>query len=82
MKKKKIIESTIIAGLIVNILLPGLGTIIFGNNETGLIQLILSLIGIILMCTAIGSIVGFLLWASMWIWALVFGVKTLCDSKK
>ena len=82
MPKKKIGESTIVAGLIVNLLLPGLGTIIFGETSIGVIQLVLSLAGIVLMATIIGLIIGCPLWIAMWIWALVVGIKALVSSRK
>jgi len=82
MPKKKIKESAIVTGLIVNIFLPGLGTIILGQNETGIIQLVLSLVGAVLMTTIIGSFIGLPLWTAMWIWALVIGIKTLNSSRK
>jgi len=82
MPKKKIGESTIVAGIIVNIFLPGLGTIIFGEKETGIIQLVLSLTGVVLVATIIGAIIGYPLWIALWIWALITGIKTLNDSRK
>jgi len=82
MPKKKTNESTVIAGLIVNLFLPGLGTIIMGKNEVGVIQLVLSLAGVFLIATIFGMIIGCPLWVAMWIWALIVGIKTLAEIRK
>ena len=82
MPKKKVKESTTIIGLIVNLFLPGLGTIIFGLTETGVIQLVLYLVGVFLMVSILGAIVGVPLMLAMWIWALVLSIKTLVKTRK
>ena len=76
-KKIKKIESAKIAGLIVNLFLPGLGTIIAGKYDIGAIQLILALIGCFISMTFVGVIIGIPLYLAMWIWALITGIKSL-----
>jgi TM2 domain-containing membrane protein YozV len=87
--KKKIIKdkpvlskSIAVIGLLVNLVAPGLGTIIIGKYDTGSVQLILSLIGLFFSITMIGSIIGIPLIAAMWLWALIFSIKSLTNIKK
>ena len=82
MKKEKTSETIALAGLIVNLFLPGLGTIILGKYDIGTIQLILALIGCFLAMTFIGTIIGIPLYLGMWIWALVTGIKELKKARK
>jgi len=70
-----------IAGLIANIFIPGLGTLIMGKYDIGTIQLILSLIGFFLSITLIGSFVGIPLLIAMWIWAIAVSIKALKKAK-
>ena len=68
-------KSIAVIGLLVNLVAPGLGTIIIGKYDIGSVQLILSLIGLFFSITKIGSIIGLPLIAAMWIWALVVSIK-------
>jgi len=47
-----------IAGLIANLILPGLCTIIIGKYGIGTVQIVLSLIGIFLLANTVGIILG------------------------
>ncbi|MEM2956281.1 MAG: hypothetical protein QW041_01770 [Candidatus Pacearchaeota archaeon] len=80
-KRKDDEKTTIIIGLIVNLFLPGLGTIIFGKYDIGIIQLVLSLVGFFISITTIGVIIGIPLIIGMWIWALVTGIIVLKKNK-
>ena len=63
-----------IAGLILNIIvLPGLGTIVAGKTKTGVIQLVLFIIGIPLALI----LIGIPLMIAMWIWALVSSIQII-----
>lgn len=62
-----------IAGFIINLFIPGLGTIIAKDNKTGLYQLILTLVSYPLMLV----LIGFITYAVAWIWALVTSIKML-----
>lgn len=64
-----------IAALIINIILPGLGTIIGKDTKKGLAQLILALVGLVLK-VALGW-VGGIICLIAWIWALVTSIKML-----
>ena len=78
---KKPDKTLAIVGLILNILvLPGLGTIIAGRTKPGVIQLVLSIVGLGLTLTIIGAIIGIPLIIAMWIWALVSGIKIVQEA--
>lgn len=91
-KQAKVNETTIIIGIILNLFFPGLGTIIFGKYDIGTIQLVLSLTGCLIFFASIplvialigflGMIIGMILYCSVWIWALVFGIKTLKEARE
>ena len=80
--KVRFLKSAAVLGIIANLFLPGLGTIIIGKYDIGSIQLILTLIGLFFLITLIGSIIGIPLIAAMWIWSLVVGIKNLRNIKK
>jgi TM2 domain-containing membrane protein YozV len=69
-----------IVGLILNIIiLPGLGTLVGGGKSrvtTGILQLVLFLIGIPLSIV----IIGIPLMIGMWIWALVTGIQMVKEA--
>lgn len=69
-------ETKNIVGLLVNLALPGLGTIIWGDSKTGIPQLVLFLVGSLL--AVIG---GALLMAGAWVWALVLGIQRITAGK-
>jgi hypothetical protein len=83
MKKNKKVDKSMnsksmaVIGLIVNLIAPGLGTIIIGRYDIGSVQLILYIIGLFFSITKIGSIIGIPLIVAMWLWALSFSVKNL-----
>lgn len=81
-KTKKTPKTITIAGLIVNLFLPGMGTIMLGKYDLGAIQLILVLIGFYLSVTGIGAFVGIPLIAAMWIWALIASIKAIKEAGK
>lgn len=58
-------------GIIVNIFLPGIGTLIVKKWIQGIIQLIIVFIASLLTFTGIGSIFGIPLLIAVWIWALI-----------
>ena len=69
-------QALAIVALILNLLLPGLGTIIGGRTRVGIIQLVLVLVSIPLM----PIIVGILLMTGVWIWALVTSIQLIQES--
>ena len=81
-KEKRPSQGIAIVGLLLNILiLPGLGSLIGGKTTAGVLQLVLSLIGLGLIFTLIGAVVGIPLLIAMWIWALVTGIQLIKESK-
>jgi hypothetical protein len=71
-------ETKNIVGLLVNLVIPGVGTIIWGDSNKGVIQLVLFLVGFFLSFI----IIGFPLLIGVWIWALVMGIKKLSTKNK
>ena len=74
-------KSTAIAGLLINLIAPGLGTIIIGKYDIGSVQLILLIIGLCFSAVA-GYAFGIPWFIAMWIWALVVSIKNLKEIKK
>ncbi len=57
--------------IIVNVFLPGVGTLIVGKVLVGIVQILLYVVAHFLIWTAILAIVGIPLAFIVWIWALV-----------
>jgi len=73
MSKKDAKLGIAIAALIVNLILPGLGSIIARRTKEGTIQLVLTIISFPLMII----LIGIPLYIGMWIWALVTSINLL-----
>lgn len=59
--------------LILNIIIPGVGTLVLGESRTGLIQLIAYVIAFLLyysVSTLFGAVT-----LAVWIWALVVSIR-------
>jgi len=56
---------------IINIFLPGAGTILIGKIGIGIVQLVLYGIAHFLMWTVIGFLFGLPLLAIVWLWGLI-----------
>lgn len=67
-----------ILAVIVNIFIPGIGTMMMGRIGTGVIQLILLGLANLMIWTFILGIIGWPLYAIVWIWAVV-GVALMDD---
>ena len=81
-KSSKIVSKRSAAiGLIANLFLPGLGTIITGKYDIATVQIILSITGLFFLITTAGVIIGVMLFLAAWIWALITGIKTLKKAK-
>lgn len=57
--------------IIVNIFIPGIGTLIIGKTGQGIAQFLLFVLAVILNFTLVGLIVGVPLAIAVWIWAIV-----------
>ena len=78
MKSKKQSKTLAIVALLINILLiPGLGSIIGGRVSTGVVQLILVIVGIALSFI----LIGIPLLIAAWIWALITGIQLVNESE-
>ena len=74
---KPIEQSTAILALVLNIIIwPGLGSLIAGEN-VGWTQGLLNLLGLVLIFTLIGMIIGIPLMIAMWVWGIVTGVQLI-----
>ncbi len=60
-----------VLGVIVNIFVPGIGTMIVGKIGQGIAQLLLYIVGWIFCFTVVGAIIGVPLCIGVWIWAIV-----------
>ena len=60
-----------IIAVIINILFPGVGSMILGRIGVGIAQLIIYLVGAVLAFTVILSVVGIPMMVVAWIWGLV-----------
>ena len=60
-----------VLAILANVVFPGVGTLIVGKTGSGIIQLILYSVGLLLTFTFIGAIVGVPLCIGVWIWGLV-----------
>jgi hypothetical protein len=56
---------------IINIFLPGVGTLLVGKILVGIIQILLAMAAAALGATVIGWIIGGPLYFIVWIWALI-----------
>ena len=60
-----------VLGIIINIFIPGIGTLIVGKIGEGLAQFFIWLVGVVLTFTVILSFVGIPLCFAMWVWSIV-----------
>lgn len=70
-----------IAVLVVNWILPGVGSFIAGKNKEATWQLVLYIVGGVLCLTLVGIIIGGPLMLAGWIWALVTSIQLLTEAK-
>ena len=78
--KSNVSKGTAVAALILNIILPGVGTLIAGKTNIGVLQLVLFLVGLFMTLTILGAILGVPLMLVMWVWAVVTGVKLISET--
>ena len=68
-----------VIALIVNFIIPGLGTIIGGKIKAGILQLILAIIGALLSIASWTT--STIIYTIAWIWALISSIRILTFSK-
>lgn len=57
--------------IILNFIMPGVGSMVIGKVGQGITQLVLYVIGLLFSFTLIGMIIGIPLMLAAWIWAIV-----------
>jgi len=60
-----------VLAVIINIFLPGVGTLIVGKIGQGIAQIVLYVIGMLFIFTGIGIVIGWPICFVVWIWAIV-----------
>lgn len=69
-----------ILSLVINIILPGLGSILGYRTKEGIWQLVLLGLGAILTITIILSIIGIPMILAAWIWGIVTGARLIQEA--
>jgi hypothetical protein len=68
-------SATAIKGLVLNVVMPGLGSILYGNTQQGAGMLALAVLGIPVLFWHI--VLGILMMLGAWGWSIVAGVQML-----
>lgn len=71
-------EGTAVTALVLNIIIPGSGSLIAGRTSQGVIQLVMWVVSFPLMFV----LIGFPMLLAVWIWSLVSGIQILEESKR
>ena len=71
-------DGTAITALVMNIIIPGAGSLIAGRTSQGVVQLVLWVVSFPLMFV----LIGFPMLLAVWIWSLVSGIQILEESKR
>jgi TM2 domain-containing membrane protein YozV len=61
--------------IIINLFVPGLGTLFIGKIIQALFQLALTILGWLLMFSVLFSFIGLGIYGISWIWALIVGIQ-------
>ena len=71
-------EGTAVTALVLNIIIPGSGSLIAGRTSQGVIQLVMWVVSFPLCLV----LIGFPMLLAVWIWSLVSGIQILEESKR
>ncbi|HWE29398.1 MAG TPA: hypothetical protein VHB97_15420 [Polyangia bacterium] len=71
-------EGTAVTALVLNIIIPGAGSLVAGRTSQGVVQLVLWVVSFPLMFV----LIGFPMLLAVWIWSLVSGIQILEESKR
>jgi TM2 domain-containing membrane protein YozV len=71
-------EATAVTAMVLNVLFPGVGSLVAGRVGIGVGQLILWIVGIPLCFV----LIGFPMVLASWIWSLITGIQILEDNKR
>lgn len=81
---KKLTRSLAVVAFLLNVLvfiLPGIGSLIGGKTKTGIWQLVLAVIGILLSMTLSLTLLGLPILLVAWIWGIITGIEILRESE-
>ena len=65
-----------VLAIFLNMVFPGVGTLVVGKIGEGIAQIILFIVGAILCATVILSFIGIPLVLAMWIWSIVIAATS------
>jgi TM2 domain-containing membrane protein YozV len=71
-------DGTAVTALVLNIIIPGSGSLIAGRTSMGVVQLVLWVVSFPLCLV----LIGFPMLLAVWIWSLVSGIQILEESKR
>jgi len=71
-------EGTAVTALVLNIIIPGSGSLVAGRTSQGVVQLVLWVVSFPLMFV----LIGFPMLLAIWIWSLVSGIQIMEESKR
>ena len=71
-------EGTAVTALVLNIIIPGVGSLVAGRTSQGVVQLVMWVVSFPLMFV----LIGFPMLLAVWIWSLVSGIQILEESKR
>jgi TM2 domain-containing membrane protein YozV len=72
------LEGTAVAAMVLNVIIPGTGSLVAGRVAVGVVQLMLWIIGVPLSFVLIGLPMAL----AAWIWSLVTGIQILEEAKR
>jgi len=71
-------DGTAVTALVLNIILPGVGSLVAGRTSQGVLQLVLWVVAFPLCFV----LIGFPMLLAIWVWSLVTGIQILEESKR
>jgi TM2 domain-containing membrane protein YozV len=71
-------DGTAVTALVLNIILPGVGSLVAGRTSQGVLQLVLWVVAFPLCFV----LIGFPMLLAVWVWSLVTGIQILEESKR
>lgn len=71
-------DGTAVTALVLNIILPGVGSLVAGRTSQGVLQLVLWVVAFPLCFV----LIGFPMLLGVWIWSLVTGIQIMEESKR
>ncbi len=76
--EQQITSGLAIGALILNLVLPGVGSLVVGGEykQTGIYQLVLYVVGLVLSIWVVGIFIAF----AAWVWALITSIDILKKS--